>query len=236
MIPPLEMSFIVPAFNEAENIGATIVEIEKARLAAGIHHFEIIAINDASTDNTLAVLNALAEVTPSIRVLDNEHNLGFGGTYKRGVTEARGTFVMLVPGDNEHPAAGIQSILQMRGTADMVIPYVTNTHVRPLHRRIISRAFVMLLNTLFWLKIPYYNGLVIHRTKLLKTINIESNGFAFQAEAIIKLLNRGCSYVTVGAILQAKQNAKTKAFRISNILSVVWTLIDLRLRIAQSAS
>lgn len=235
MTPPIEMSFIVPAFNEEENVGAVIIEIERARLAANIQHLEVIAINDASTDNTLAVLKALAEVHPCIRVLNNERNLGLGGTYKRGVKEARGTFVIMVPGDNEHPADGILSILEMRGAADLVIPYVTNTGVRPLHRRIISRAFVALMNTLFWLKVPYYNGLVIHRTQLLRSITIESDGFAFQAEAIIKLLKRGCSYVTVGTVLHAKNDKKTKAFRISNVLSVVWTLIDLRRRIVQSA-
>jgi dolichol-phosphate mannosyltransferase len=231
----IEISFIVPAFNEEENVAATMVEIERARLAAGIQDFEIIAINDASSDNTLAVLKQLAEVHPCIRLLNNEQNLGLGGTYKRGVKEACGTFVMMVPGDNEHPAEGILSILKMRGAADLVIPYVTNTNVRPLHRRIISRAFVTLMNTLFWLKVPYYNGLVIHRTELLKSITIESDGFAFQAEAVIKLLKRGCSFVTVGTILHAKHDNNTKAFRISNVLNVVWTLIDLRRRIAQSA-
>jgi dolichol-phosphate mannosyltransferase len=235
MNEPIEMSFVVPAYNEEENLGAVLSEINKACASTGIFNYEIIGINDASTDNTLNVLHELARTKSHLRVLNNEHNLGLGGTYKRGIGEARGTYVMLVPGDNEHPAEGLLTILQMRGHADLVVPYVTNTAVRPLHRRIISKAFVLLMNTLFWLKVPYYNGLVLHRSDLLRSITIESDGFAYQAEAIIKLLKRGHSHVTVGTILLPKRNNATKAFRPSNVISVARTLIDLRRRIAQAA-
>lgn len=224
-------SFVVPCYNEAPNLGGTVVEIETCAREAGLASFEIVMVDDGSSDGTAEAIQGLAESKPYVRPVINARNLGLGGAYKAGVAAAVGIHVMMVPGDNAHPAHGITPIIAAVDTADMVIPYVTNPEVRSFPRRLASHGFVLIMNTLFGLKVPYYNGLVVHRLDLLREIEIETDSFAYQAEAIVKLLKRGAEFKTVGVEISTREHGRTNAFRVSNVINVLRALMDLKRRV-----
>ena len=224
-------SFVVPCYNEEPHLAGTVAEVAAAAAEAGLESYEIVMVDDGSTDGTRAVMERLAAADDRLRPAINPRNLGFGGAYKAGVAAARGTHVMMVPGDNAHPAGGIVPILRCAGQADMVIPYVTNTGVRGFVRRLASRGFVSLMNALFGLDVPYYNGLVVHRLDLLRGIEIETDSFAYQAEAIVKLLKRGAGFTTVGVEISPCENGGTKAFRPANVVRVLQALWNLKRKV-----
>src|SRR5262249_17639751 len=128
MTAPATISFVVPCFNEEDNVGPT-VETIRAVMAAETH-YEIIPVDDRRTDATLPRMKALAEADPRIRVVSNPVNLGLGGSYKRGVEVAQGTHVIMLPGDNGFPADSVAEILRQAGRADIVIPVVSNPGAR----------------------------------------------------------------------------------------------------------
>lgn len=217
------VSFIVPALNEEDNLHDTVDEIHRA--AEGIEQFEIVIVNDGSTDNTAAIMNELAASNPHIRVIHNQRNIGLGGAYKIGVAAARMPYVMMVPGDNNHPAEGIIPILQCRGRADIIIPYVSNPEARSVTRRFISLLFVRLINILFGLRVRYYNGLVLHHRELVQGLTIETDGFTYQTEALVKLLKRGASFIQIAVPIASHGDRNTRAFRSRNILAIMRTLV-----------
>jgi Glycosyl transferase family 2 len=92
-IPVPTFCFVIPCFNEGENVAATVGSVREALDERG--DYEIILVNDASTDHTLERMQALAALDPHIRVLDNPVNLGFGGSYKHGAKAATATYVMM---------------------------------------------------------------------------------------------------------------------------------------------
>jgi glycosyltransferase involved in cell wall biosynthesis len=221
------VSFIVPALNEERNIEATVAELDRTVALAKIDRAEIVFVNDGSTDSTGAIMARLAAERPGSRYIENPRRLSLGGAYKVGIRAATGTYVMLVPGDNEHPAEGLLPILAMRGKADIVIPYVTNPRVRSFSRVLTSRLFTGLLNLTFGLRVPYYNGLVIHRRALLQNITIDTDSYAYQAEAIVKLLKSGCDFVTVGTVLTPRHSGPSSAFKLHNVIRVIFALAHL---------
>ena len=223
---PRTISIVVPALNEEANIAGAIGQIVPA-MDDRFADWEIVLVNDGSTDATAAVMEKLATGNRHIRVVHNERNLGFGGAYKRGVAAARFEYVMMVPGDNEHPTEGLVPILEAVGQADIVLPYVVNPEVRPLFRRVASRGFTTLMNLLFGLRIKYYNGLVVHRTALIRQISITTDGFAYQAEALVKLLKKGCSYVELGTTLTECKARNSKALKPKNLAVVVGSILKL---------
>ena len=224
-LPP-SISFVVPCYNEANNVADTVAEIRSAA-DVGPREYEIILVDDHSADGTAEVMDRLAADDRRIRVLRNAVNLGYGGAYKRGAAVARMDHVMLIPGDNGFPAPSIAEILQHVGQADIVIPHVDNRNVRARWRTFVSGRYTALLNFLFRLRVSYYHSAVVHRTALLRTITVTSNGFGFQAEAVVKLLARGCSYVECGISIREREAGQSSALRPRNIVSVLRTIAHL---------
>ena len=192
-------------------------------------NYEILVVNDASTDTTNEAIARVVSSFPNVRALENPVNLGMGGAFKTGLNAAEYSHTMVFPADNEHPEEGLLPILKARGEADMIIPYVLNPEVRARHRQVISKCYVGLINCLFFKNIPYYNGLVLHRVDLLRSVTILTNSFSYQTEAILKQLASGASWKAVGVPLHQPSHTKTKAFRLKNVLGVAMSIARLRL-------
>src|SRR5262245_24378409 len=214
--------FVVPCFNEEYNVAPTVQSI---RAAVGTERsFEIVLVDDCSTDGTLAQMQALAAADPRIRVVHNAVNLSLGGAYKRGVAVAQAEYVIMIPGDDGFPGPSIAEIIAHAGGADIIIPVVTNSAVRARHRALASKGFTTLLNWLFWLDVGYYNGAVLQRTDRLHTIEIKTNSFAYQAEAVVKLIARGATYVHCDVSIQERAAGRSSALSWKNQLAV-WRTI-----------
>ncbi len=120
MTSPPDVSLVVPAWNEAETIGATI-----ARWADGLGRLglraEILVVDDGSTDETAAVVAGLArESAVEIRVV-GQRNQGHGPAVRRGYAEARGAFVAQVDADDEVGPEPFERLWSRRDTADLVL-------------------------------------------------------------------------------------------------------------------
>jgi dolichol-phosphate mannosyltransferase len=214
--------FVVPCFNEEDNVGPTVQSIRTA--VASERPFEIVLVDDCSTDRTLERMQELAEIDARIRVLHNPVNLSLGGAYKRGMAEAQAEHVVMIPGDDGFPAESIAEILRHAGEADIVIPVVTNPGVRTWFRAAASKGFTTLLNWLFWLSVGYYNGAVLHRAALLHTIEIKTDSFAYQAEALVKLIARGATYMHCYVSIQERATGRSSALSLKNQMAV-WRTI-----------
>jgi glycosyltransferase involved in cell wall biosynthesis len=217
--------FVIPCFDEQDNVGPTIGSVREAM--GERNDYEVILVNDASTDRTLERMQALAAADPRIRVLDNPSNLGFGGSYKRGARAATATYVMMLPGDDGFPGQSIAEIISHAGEADIIIPIVTNRGARHWFRAFASKGFTTLLNWAFWLNVGYYNGAVLQRNELLRTIEITTNSFAYQAEALVKLIARGATYKHCYVSIQERAAGRSSALSLRNQIAVWRTIVHL---------
>ena len=220
------VSVIVTALNKELLIEPTIHQIYAA-VEGLVSEYEIVCVNDGSTDQTGKIMDRLAKEDKHIKVIHNAQNLNLGGAFKRGLKEVTLDYVMWLPGDNAAPAETIRITLEKIGQADIVVPYLLDTTGRSLPRRVISRSYTTLLNFLFRLNLRYYNGIVVHRRELLQGIEITTSSFACFAEALIKLLRGGATYVEVGFNGVQRSVARTSAFRIKNVVNVVKTIFYL---------
>ncbi len=222
------LSVIVPALNEEKHLAVSIQEIFNAASAAALE-CEVIVVDDGSTDRTREVALRLAADNPRIRTIANPRNLGLGGAYRVGLAAARGNYVTWVPADASHPADGLVPTYTAIGSADIIVPCPTNPEVRSGTRRLISSLYTALVNLMTSRSLPYYNGLSVHRVALLRRIDLKTDGFGFQAEAITKLLAAGASYKLVDTYITERQLGHSKAFRLRNVLAVLRTLVHILL-------
>jgi dolichol-phosphate mannosyltransferase len=223
---PYSVSFIVPALNEEKVVEQVICEIF-SNVNRLIQTYEIILVDDGSTDHTGQIMDALASELAHVRVLHNRPNIGLGASYQRGFREAKYDYVMMLCGDGGLPASSLPPIIEKIGTADIVIPYMTNLKsIKTPLRYFISRAYTQLLNHLSGYTLNYYNGLPVHRRRLLDSTVMTSSGFGFQGEILVKLLKSGHSFVQVG-VLGGETTNKSSVFRPRNLASVTKTVLKL---------
>lgn len=217
------VSVVVPAYNEEQNLEATVESIHKA-LSDKYLKYEIIIINDGSHDNTGKLAEALAERDSRIKVIHNQKNSGYGYTFLRGAIAANYEYTQLIPADGEIPSNSIKKIADTIGEADLILPYIENFHIRTFARRVISVGYTLLLNVLFFLNIRYYNGPLIIKTTLLKSIPVKATGFAFMASIVIQAIKKyGCSYTQTGILLAPRLFGNSNC-TIRKILGVTKTI------------
>ena len=222
------LSIVIPAYNEAANILGTLdnvsAALEGARLAA-----EVLVVDDGSTDETAALVAVNVQRYPGTRLLKNGHNMGFGATYRRGVEAATGEYIVMVHGDNAWSAETLRDLFAHVGDADVVVGYTRHMwRSRPIARTALSKTFTWLVNSITHRRLRYYNGLQIHRADVLKALAIESRGFGFQAEVLVKALARTRTYIEVPMDLMEREHGESKAFRLRNAVDVFQTLRRLR--------
>jgi glycosyltransferase involved in cell wall biosynthesis len=229
MKPRPTLSVIMPALNEEAHLADAIDEATRA-VEGRFSDWEILVFDDGSTDRTGAIADEIAAKNPRVRVTHNGSPKNLGGVYKQGVEMARFEYVVMVPGDNENPASSLVDALDAVGKAEIVLPYVDKSN-RSRFRSGVSRAYVGLMNTVFGLRVRYYNGTVIHRTENVRSIRIKTDSFAYQSEALIKLLRRGKSFVEVPVVIERASSKESKAFRPKNIYGVAAALVRLMIEV-----
>jgi len=222
------LSIIVPAYNEAANILGTLDNVSAAVAAVGLDA-ETLVIDDGSQDETAALVTANAARFPRMRLLQTGRNLGFGATYRHGVTAAAGEFIVMVHGDNAWGAATLRDLFSRVGEADVVVGYTRDMwRSRTFTRTLVSKTFTMLVNAITGRRLQYYNGLQIHRADVLKRMTIQSSGFGFQPEVLVKALAQTKTLVEVPMDLREREHGDSTAFRWKNAVDVYHTLRRLR--------
>src|SRR5215831_16251583 len=93
------LSIIVPAYNESRALEGVVANIEAA--AGTLDGYEVVLVDDGSTDDTGQIADELALTHPNVRVIHHSPNRGFAAAYASGLAKARLAYVTFLPGDNE---------------------------------------------------------------------------------------------------------------------------------------
>ena len=221
----IDITFFVPCYNEEKNIVKTLENIINA---VGNIKYEILVCDDGSKDNTKEIVkNYINRKKKNIILHENDKNLGIGFSYFKYSLEAKGEYYMLVNGDNVEPSVTIKKIVDEKGKADIIIPYFGTGDRRTLIRKFISYLFTFVINLISFNSIKYYNGPVLHKTKNVKLYRSKTYGYGYQAELITTLLMEDKSYLQVQVINTDRQWGTSKAFSITNILSILNTILSI---------
>jgi dolichol-phosphate mannosyltransferase len=116
-ISVLDLSVVVPVYNETENIKPLIDEICAA--LRGKFAFEIVYVNDASVDSTFSMLRELQQHVPELRLVSHQQRCGQSTAIRNGVKAARAPWIATLDGDGQNNPADILKLIQERdrGTA-----------------------------------------------------------------------------------------------------------------------
>jgi len=181
---PLEISAVLPAFNEEANLERAVVRTAEA-LAASAKAFEIIVVDDGSQDGSAALLNRLKARYPALRVVRHPENRGYGAAVRSGFAAARLPWVFMMDADNQFDPCDVSFLISSAEEADIVTGYRKQRR-DPLPRRLNAWAFFSLVRILFGLQVRDVNcAFKLLRRDILGRMDLRSNGALINTEVFV---------------------------------------------------
>ncbi|MDD5166434.1 MAG: glycosyltransferase [Candidatus Omnitrophica bacterium] len=208
-----KVSIVMPAYNEADRIVASIEETIRTFNDFGCS-WELVVIDDGSTDNTYELAEALSEKYPEqLIVKKNPFNLGKGRAIKKALHYVTGDYVVFLDADMDLHPIQIQTLFDIMflDKADIVIgsKMHPNSVVNyPLERRIISMVYYLLIRILF--NLPCHDtqtGLKLFRVEVIRDVfpRILVRKFAFDLEVLVNAHHLGYRIAEAPIILRPQR-------------------------------
>lgn len=189
----VKLSIIIPLYNEEQHVVDTIRKVHAVPFPSFIESSEIIVVDDASTDNSYATVEALKATIPNLKLFKQEKNRGKGAAVRRGVKEAAGDVILFQDADLELSPDDIPEMLKAMQKLD--IPFINGSRYMPgvirtqaAFKRYFGNKVFTLMTSVF--ANVYLTdmacGYKLITKDLFEKLNLKENRFGFEAELIIK--------------------------------------------------
>ena len=230
----MDLSIVIPMFNEAENVKNTLSRVEES-LSTFKGNYEIVAVNDGSTDNTFEILKEIAEKNKRIKVVSYPKNMGRGMALRRGFKESQGEIVVSIDADLSYDPKYILDLieaLEKNSYIDFVLasPYMPGGGAKdvPSLRLWISKLGNKILRFAMPNRIHTSTGIFrAYRRKVLDSMELESDGKEIHLEILSKALALGFRVKEVPAVLTGRKRGASKfKFRKTAISHLVFSVFE----------
>ncbi len=201
---------VIPSYNEGPGVVTALTRTVDALRAASIN-FEVVFVDDGSTDDTAEQAEAVAARSPELRILRNPHNLGCIGALLRGFSEARGEFVTFNGTDLPFaPEDTMVALERMLSGADVVVVQRRNRQAYHLRRKVISLANIFVLRLLLRSPFSDHNFVQFYRRSVLEQLAVSTRGVgSVTPELILKARRQGFRIESVTCEYHERQHGRS---------------------------
>ena len=224
-----EITIAMPAYNER----ATIERAVQSVLDAELPSYELLVVDDGSTDGTQEIL-ANGSWPAHVRVLQHERNRGKGEALRTAVREARGRYTTVLDADLEYRADDIPALIEPLRSGDARAVFGTRgfqSHSAYSFWYVVgNRGVALAANMIYnsWIS-DIMTGHKAIETELFRSLELRERGFAIEAEITARLLSRGVRIYEVPVIYRARSREEGKKLTALDGVRVIITLLRCRI-------
>ncbi|HEC83512.1 MAG TPA: glycosyltransferase family 2 protein [Firmicutes bacterium] len=224
------ISFVLPAYNEEENIEKAVRAIVDVAEGLDLEDWEIIVVDDGSTDATGAIIDRLHQENPRIRPIHHESNLGYADALRTGFTSARCKLVFYTDSDLQFDVREVKNFLPAIEDYDIVTGFRIYRY-DPLSRLILAWGYNLIARTIFRLKVRDIDcAFKLFRREVFDVIEIRSKKFFVDTEILAKARYHGFRMTEIGVRHYPRAGGRSTV-RPSHVLSTLKELAKMWLEI-----
>jgi glycosyltransferase involved in cell wall biosynthesis len=218
------LSIFFPCYNDAGTIASMVaLADETARAITG--SYEIIVVDDGSSDHSRAILRALEPKYPRLRLVFHEANRGYGGALRSGFEAARGEWVCYTDGDYQYDVSELALLWEKAAPGvDVVQGFKIKRH-DPLYRVWVGLIYQHIIQCAFGLKIRDVDCdfRLMRRSALVRFALKEDTG-CICVELVRKLQGTGAQFAEVGVRHMFRAYGHSQFFNFARVLRTLWRL------------
>lgn len=220
------LSLFMPAYNEEKNIGRTLKEISAFFNTINLKDYEVIVVNDGSSDSTAEIVSEYAKKDHRVRLINHENNKGYGEAVKTGFYAAKKDYIFFMDSDGQFDISDITKFFEKMDEADIVVGFRVNRKDH-LMRIINGWGWTQISNILFGIGVKDVDcGFKLFKREVIEKIpHLESTrGAMINPETLAKAKKMGFKIAQVGVTHKPRTGGKQTG---ANLNVIVISFIDL---------
>lgn len=227
---PESISVFFPAYNDEASIAGLVYEA-LALLPTLTDDFEVIVVNDGSTDGTARVLDELARADSHVRVVHHEVNRGYGAALRTGFASAAKELVFYTDGDGQYD---VRELLLLRPLLAEGVDIVNGYKVQRAdgwQRKALGAAYNGLAHLLFSIPIRDVDcDFRLLRRRAVERVELVSSSGSICVELVHKLGRSGCVFAEVPVRHRPRAHGRSQFFTLRRVGRTALDLLSLRLK------
>lgn len=227
----ITLSYVVPVHNESPIIQITLEQFTRdfTCLRNIVSDYEILVVDDGSTDDTPTIVEEFARQNTKVRLLRHEKNQGAGKAILTGLEKARMEWLSANFADQPFHVEDIRNLAPLFEGSDMIVVCRTDRKANSWYRKLTSFGNYALIRLLFWSGIHDFQFVQFYRRTILERMPIISRGALVPPEMILRSVRQGARMSEIFRVFHERNGGSSKY---GNPKYILETLIDMtRLRI-----
>ena len=224
----IQLSIVLPAHNEAENLPKLVGEINSYMNTSG-WDYEIIIVNDGSTDNTRNILESLQKSDDHIKAVHHLKNQGYGAALRSGFSAATKEWIFLTDSDLQFNIKELSRLAEHTDKYDIVIGYRKNRQDHFI-RKVNATIFNLAVNLLFGLWIRDIDcAFKLMRREITDKADLESSGALISTELLVRARRLGYKIKQIPVTHYPRLSGQSSGGNIKVILRAVKEILLFRI-------
>ncbi|MBN2145492.1 MAG: glycosyltransferase family 2 protein [Candidatus Aureabacteria bacterium] len=235
----MKLSLVIPVYNEAKTLQTVYQRITDVPFSL---EYEMVFVDDGSSDASPEILRKLAEKDPRIRLILKEKNGGKGSALVKGFEEARGDIIVVQDADMEYDPAEIPSLIHpiVKNKADIVYGsrYSSmSTQVVKFYHYLGNRVLTLFSNMMSDIRLTDMETCYkCFRSEIIKNIRITSMRFGFEPEVTAKIAKLNCRIHELPISYVQRSYAEGKKIGFKDGLEALWCIFKFNLLTSAESS
>ena len=220
------ISVVYPMYNEEENIQPAVEMATRVLEPLTAGNYEVVIVNDASTDRTGEIADELASADPHIRPVHHEVNRTLGGSIRTGLAHSQGELILYMDADLPCDLAHIHEALPKFDQADVVIGYRRRRY-EGWRRWVYTKVYNALIRLLFGVSVRDVNcGFKLFKREVIEAMELHSEGSFIDAEMLSEAQRLGFTIAEIPVVYTPRQTGTSTLARPAVIVKIVRELFQ----------